>query len=139
MCLELGQIFIDLYPSLYSFRTEFCYIPFNDACLGQDLMEEEFTERYERPRVPVVIKGLCDAWPARELWTEEGLLRRFGEHRFKVGFKKFPWISIILILLQFCYVPDAAAKQHLGLKFVAACIDLQRHESLELHSISSIK
>ena len=44
----------------------------------------EFVERFERPRLPVVITGLCDGWRARENWTEEGLLRRYGEHKFKV-------------------------------------------------------
>ena len=50
----------------------------------QNLTVAEFVERFERPRLPVVITGLCDGWKARGNWTEEGLLRRYGEHKFKV-------------------------------------------------------
>ena len=30
----------------------------------KDLSIEDFVERFERPRLPVVITGLADAWPA---------------------------------------------------------------------------
>ena len=42
-------------------------------------------ERFERPRIPVVITGLADGWPAGEAWTPESLRATCGEHRFKVG------------------------------------------------------
>ena len=45
----------------------------------------EFVERFERPRLPAVITGLCEPWGAAADWDEAGLLRRFAEHRFKVG------------------------------------------------------
>ncbi len=45
---------------------------------------EQFVERFERPRLPVVITGLCEPWRAAQEWDEAGLLRRFGEHKFKV-------------------------------------------------------
>jgi histone arginine demethylase JMJD6 len=51
---------------------------------SQELNPEQFVERYERPRLPVVITGLCDGWRAAKEWTEEGLLHRFGDHKFKV-------------------------------------------------------
>lgn len=51
---------------------------------ASSLSHEEFVERFERPGVPVIITGLTDAWPASKLWTDERLLREFGEHRFKV-------------------------------------------------------
>lgn len=50
----------------------------------QDLSTQEFVERFERPRLPVVITGLCDDWNGRERWNEENLLRQYGEHKFKV-------------------------------------------------------
>lgn len=53
--------------------------------LRQDLTAAEFAARFEVPRVPVVVTGLTDAWPAQQQWTPAALLRRFGEHRFKVG------------------------------------------------------
>ena len=31
--------------------------------------EADFIERFERPGLPVVIRGATDAWPARERWT----------------------------------------------------------------------
>lgn len=33
----------------------------------------------------MVITGCTENWPAKEKWTMEGLLRRYGEHKFKVG------------------------------------------------------
>ena len=45
---------------------------------------EEFVERFERPRLPVVITGLCDTWRAAKDWNEETLLQRYGDHKFKV-------------------------------------------------------
>ena len=51
----------------------------------QDLTVEQFVAQYEAPRVPVVLTGLTDAWPAQQEWTPEKLLEHFREHRFKVG------------------------------------------------------
>ena len=50
----------------------------------KDLTVKEFEERYERPKKPVVITGLCDGWGAGEAWTEQRLLQHYGEHKFKV-------------------------------------------------------
>ena len=44
---------------------------------------EQFVERYERPRLPVVVTGLCDRWPAAQRWSVPGLLERFAHHKFK--------------------------------------------------------
>lgn len=55
-------------------------------CVLKDLSVAEFVERFERPRLPVVITGLTDEWAAgRGAWSVESLLKRFGSHRFKVG------------------------------------------------------
>ncbi|CAD7698143.1 unnamed protein product [Ostreobium quekettii] len=51
----------------------------------QDLSVSDFVKLYEQPRLPVVITGLADAWPAKNEWTEHHLEERFGQHRFKVG------------------------------------------------------
>lgn len=52
---------------------------------ASSLTAEEFAERYERPRQPVVLTGLCDAWPAAREWTLDRLLQRLGHCKFKVG------------------------------------------------------
>ena len=54
------------------------------SCM-QEVTLEEFVERYERPKVPVVITGLCEGWRACSEWSEEALLQRFGDHKFKVS------------------------------------------------------
>lgn len=41
-------------------------------------------EQFERPRVPVVITGLADGWPAKSKWTTSELCRNYGSHRFEV-------------------------------------------------------
>lgn len=41
-------------------------------------------ERFERPRIPVVITGLTDSWDAAEHWTPSALRAKYGEHPFKV-------------------------------------------------------
>ena len=46
---------------------------------------EQFVERYERPRRPVMLTGLCAGWRAAEQWTPERLLQRLGDCKFKVG------------------------------------------------------
>jgi len=53
--------------------------------VSQNTTAEEFARRFERPRLPVVITGLCDAWPAAQAWTPEALMERFAHHKFKVG------------------------------------------------------
>jgi len=32
---------------------------------------EEFFRKYARPKQPVIMRGACDGWPAREKWTDE--------------------------------------------------------------------
>lgn len=46
---------------------------------------QEFAERYELPKVPVVITGFCKDWPAKKAWTEADLLQKYANHRFKVS------------------------------------------------------
>lgn len=56
---------------------------FSLGCL-QDLSVQEFVDRFEAPRLPVVITGLTDSWKAKTEWTEDRLLQRFADHKFKV-------------------------------------------------------
>lgn len=52
---------------------------------ARDLSVEQFISQYEAPKVPVIIEGLLDDWPAKQAWEPGELLRRFAETRFKVG------------------------------------------------------
>ena len=52
---------------------------------GRSLSQHEFDERFEKPRVPCVLEGLLEGWPAARGWTPDRLLQRCGSHRFKVG------------------------------------------------------
>ena len=80
-------------------------------CAMQNLTVAEFVERFERPRLPVVITGLCDGWKARGNWTEEGLLRRYGEHKFKV-------CPISIRSSQMSRTPSRSSSQQLSLRHV---------------------
>ncbi|HTD98768.1 MAG TPA: cupin-like domain-containing protein [Mucilaginibacter sp.] len=42
------------------------------------ISSEDFTERYLKPRRPLVIKGLTKSWPARDKWTPEYLKEMVG-------------------------------------------------------------
>lgn len=52
--------------------------------LSQDLSPEYFAKAYEASRVPVVITGALDKWPAQQQWTPQALLEQFKDHKFKV-------------------------------------------------------
>jgi hypothetical protein len=49
----------------------------------QELTVEQFVERFERPRIPVVLTGLCDGWRAAHAWRQPELLQQYGDHKFK--------------------------------------------------------
>eukprot|EP00879_Flechtneria_rotunda_P029484 GHRR01031892.1.p1 GENE.GHRR01031892.1~~GHRR01031892.1.p1 ORF type:complete len:132 (+),score=29.12 GHRR01031892.1:790-1185(+) len=51
----------------------------------QDLNPQYFVEKFELPRVPVVITGLTDSWAVNEQWTPKQLMAKFKDHKFKVG------------------------------------------------------
>lgn len=66
-------------------------------------------QQYETPRVPVVLTGLTEAWPAQQEWTVRRLLERFKEHRFKVCVhtpyvRGFMWLFVRCILQQLQHV-----------------------------------
>jgi histone arginine demethylase JMJD6 len=51
----------------------------------RDLTEEEFIEKYEKPRLPVIIEGLLDEWQANNKWDPASLLQRMPDAMMKVG------------------------------------------------------
>jgi hypothetical protein len=46
---------------------------------------ESFVEKYERPGVPLVIRGACDHWSARHLWNFQVCYLKYtgAAHHFK--------------------------------------------------------
>ena len=51
------------------------------------ISEDDFSDKYERGSLPVVVRGLTMTWPAVAdcRWSIESLLAAHGEDRFKVG------------------------------------------------------
>ena len=49
------------------------------------LTPEEFAQRFELPKLPCMLTGLCEGWRAQQEWTPDRLLQRLGECKFKVG------------------------------------------------------
>jgi hypothetical protein len=56
-----------------------------------DITHGVFVERYEHPRVPLIVTGLLDEWPAQQEWTEEKLLEHYADHKFKVRVGGWGW------------------------------------------------
>jgi histone arginine demethylase JMJD6 len=52
---------------------------------ASQLTVEDFIERFEVPKKPVIIQGLLGEWAAASSWTPQKLLQKFPEARLKVG------------------------------------------------------
>ena len=46
--------------------------------------QEEFTEKYAKPGVPVLIEGLVSTWPASQKWNAEYLAENWGEREVPI-------------------------------------------------------
>jgi len=49
------------------------------------LTMEDFKKRYEEPRVPFILTGAMESWPASTLWQEESLKKNFGDRILRAG------------------------------------------------------
>ena len=43
-----------------------------------DISPQEFHDKYEKPRIPVMLVGCDQGWPAQRRWTKEQLAQRFS-------------------------------------------------------------
>lgn len=51
---------------------------------GPNLKPTTFADTYERPRLPVILTGLLDEWPAA-MWTFDSFRSEYGDVKFKLG------------------------------------------------------
>nr|CDJ80893.1 Transcription factor jumonji domain containing protein [Haemonchus contortus] len=52
---------------------------------GSKLSLSEFRDKYETPRIPIILTGLTDKWQAHEKWTVSRIARKYRNQRFKCG------------------------------------------------------
>jgi hypothetical protein len=45
----------------------------------ENITKEEFEEKYLKPRIPVVIRGMAKKWPAYEKWNLDYMKETVGE------------------------------------------------------------
>ncbi|KAK5964659.1 Bifunctional arginine demethylase and lysyl-hydroxylase PSR, partial [Trichostrongylus colubriformis] len=52
---------------------------------GSKMSISEFREKYEIPRIPVILTNLTDKWQAHEKWTVSRIARKYRNQKFKCG------------------------------------------------------
>ncbi|CAI5449337.1 unnamed protein product [Caenorhabditis angaria] len=70
------------------YSEDFKLPPVKDTILRIDCEEltvDEFREKYERTRTPIIITGLTKNWQANEKWTLERIARKYRNQKFKCG------------------------------------------------------
>eukprot|EP00794_Sanderia_malayensis_P016766 gene16766-18460_t len=51
----------------------------------RQISEDEFVEKFDKPKIPVVMTHVQDHWMAGKKWRVERLLKKYRNQRFKVG------------------------------------------------------
>uniref|UniRef100_A0A8R1DZ87 JmjC domain-containing protein n=1 Tax=Caenorhabditis japonica TaxID=281687 RepID=A0A8R1DZ87_CAEJA len=52
---------------------------------GRTISVDEFRRDFERPRIPVILTGLTENWPAEDKWTLARLSKKYRNQNFKCG------------------------------------------------------
>ncbi|KAK6277496.1 F-box domain - like 10 [Theobroma cacao] len=75
-----------LYRRLYRCHTTLDGFSFDDGNVERqkDLSAEQFHREYDGNK-PVLLTGLADTWPARNTWTIDQLLLKYGDTAFKIS------------------------------------------------------
>ena len=70
---------------LLGLRDNYLCNPSIDRIQESRLSVDRFVRQYERTGTPLIITGCADNWGARENWTFENLLARYGNSLLKCG------------------------------------------------------
>ncbi|KAI7835432.1 hypothetical protein COHA_010678, partial [Chlorella ohadii] len=100
---------------------------------GSTLTLEQFVQRYEAPRRPVMLTGLCGGWRAAQEWTPDRLLERLGDCKFKVGSDDDGYAVRLKLkhFMAYCSHPEHAPADDSPL-YVFAHLDREREEGKAL-------
>lgn len=52
---------------------------------SRTLSPQEFRNKYELPRIPIILTHVMDDWPAMKKWTVKKLAKKYRNQQFKVG------------------------------------------------------
>ncbi|EGT43438.1 hypothetical protein CAEBREN_18028 [Caenorhabditis brenneri] len=70
------------------YAENFTLLPLKDTIArvdGKSLSVDDFRRDYERPRIPVILTGLTEDWPAKEKWDINRLTKKYRNQNFKCG------------------------------------------------------
>ncbi|CAK9002476.1 unnamed protein product [Durusdinium trenchii] len=90
---KMARVYSDvLYRSFYYAATELdpAWLATENLERVSNLSTQDFLERFEERSCPVIVSGCVKHWPALSRWSEESLVRRFGEIPFAAGPVDFP-------------------------------------------------
>jgi len=75
-----------LYKRMYRCYTRLdgFYRDNSDVERKSNICLEEFQNQYD-VKQPVLLTGLADTWPAKEMWTTSELLKKYGDTAFKIS------------------------------------------------------
>ena len=73
----------------------------------ETLSIEEFYIKYEKPHIPVILKGAVKDWPASHKWTKEYLIRVCGDKKFRATSATAPLGAQFTMKQYFKYVDEA--------------------------------
>ncbi|KAG8459789.1 hypothetical protein KFE25_014352 [Diacronema lutheri] len=79
------------------------------------LSHAEFVEKYEKPRVPLILTGAVSKWRAATEWTRARLVERYGQTRFRVSASIDMPLGEYLAYADSCGAPGAREERPLYL------------------------